>query len=53
MGLVGNQSIQTDTQMTATLEMADQYVKAVVINMFHMVKDLKDNVNVMREKNGR
>lgn len=39
--------------MTAMLEMADQYVKAVVINIFHMVKDLKENVNMMRKKNGR
>lgn len=45
-----NQFTETDPEMTVLMNKANKDVKTPVINTFHVVNDLKENMNRMREK---
>lgn len=36
-----NQSTQTDSEMTEIMKLLDKDLKTVIVNMFHMFKDVK------------
>ena len=36
--------------MTEETDLADRYIKAFITNMIHILKDIKDNINTIKEE---
>ena len=41
-------SIKTDPNITQSIKFSDKYDKTAIINRFHMLMQVKENMNVMR-----
>lgn len=41
-------SIKTDPNITQSIKFADKYDKTAIINGFHMLMQVKENMNIMR-----
>ena len=36
--------------MTEETDLADRYIKAFITNMIHILKDIKENINTIKEE---
>ena len=45
-----NQSIETCSEMMDMMELTDKDLKQAIVNTPNMVKDLKENMNIMRKE---
>ena len=36
--------------MTEETDLADRYIKAFITNMIHILKDMKENINTIKEE---
>lgn len=45
-----NERKMTQWDMTEETDVADRYIKAFITNMIHILKDIKENINTIKEE---